>query len=132
MKDCLRPPNPEFSAALNEAQHKNKTRPAFWQTIISLSEANSGLYKQPVARSESHGATPLVILQPDAPFADAPPEIQKPMEQARLKTQQAIAATSTRSKIVPVAHSSHDVQLDRPEAVVEAVRTAISMRAPKA
>jgi len=132
LKDCLRPPNPEFSAALNAAQHKNKTRPAFWQTIISLSEANSVLYKQPVARSESHGATPLVILQPDAPFADAPPEIQKPMEQARLKTQQAIAATSTRSKIVPVAHSSHDVQLDHPEAVVEAVRTAISMRAPKA
>ena len=129
LKDCLRPPNPEFSAALNAAQHKNKTRPAFWQTIISLSEANSVLYKRPVAQSESHGATPLVILQPDAPFADAPPEIQKPMEQARLKTQQAIAATSTRSKIVPVAHSSHDVQLDHPDAVAEAVRTAISMRA---
>jgi len=127
LKDCLRPPNPEFSAALNAAIHANKTRPAFWQTIISLSEANGALYKQPVATNESHGATPLLILQPDTPFADVPPEMQKPLEQARQETQQAIAATSSRSKIVPVGHSSHDVQLDRPDAVVEAVRTAISM-----
>jgi pimeloyl-ACP methyl ester carboxylesterase len=126
LKDCLRPPNPAFSPALNAALRANKTRPAFWQTIVSLSEANGELYKQPVDANESHGAIPLLILQPDTPFADAPPQIQQPMEQARLKTQQAIAATSTRGKVVPVAHSSHDVQLDRPDAVIDAVRAVIA------
>jgi len=124
LKDCLRPPNPQFSAALNAAIHANKTRPSFWQTIISISETNRDLYKQPVSKTESHGSTPLLILQPDAPFEDAPPEIRKPMEAARQKTQKAIAATSTRGRIIPVAHSSHDVQVDRPDAVVEAVRSA--------
>jgi len=130
-KDCLRPPNPQFSAELNAAIHANKTRPAFWQTIISITEANADLYRQPVSKAESHGATPLLILQPDSPFEDVPAEFRKPMEQARQKTQQAIAATSTRGKIVPVSHSSHDVQMDRPDAAVEAVRTAIAMLAPK-
>ncbi len=132
LKDCLRPPNPEFSAALNAAIHANKIRPQFWQTIISLSESIGELYKYSVAKNESHGAIPLLILQPDKPFAGAPPEIQKPMEQSRFKTQQAIASTSTRSKIVPVANSSHDVQLDRPDAVIAAVRMAIVMSGEKA
>jgi len=132
LKACLRGPNPQFSPALNSAIHANKVRPAFWQTIISITETNVDLYKQPVSKSESHGSMPLVILQPDAPFEDVPAELRTPMEQARQKTQQAIAATSTRSKIIRVAHSSHDVQLDRPDAVVEAVHDAIAMRAEKA
>lgn len=130
-KDCLRPPNPRFSSALNAAIHANKTRPAFWQTIISITEANADLYRQAVSKSESHGATPLLILQPDTPFEDVPPEFRKPMEQARQKTQQAIAATSTRGRIMPVAHSSHDVQIDRPDAVVEAVHSAIAAPSQK-
>lgn len=124
-KDCLRPPNPQFSARLNAAMRANKLRPAFWQTIISIAQTNADLYRQPVSKSETHGAIPLLILQPDAPFEDIPPQFRKAMGQARLKTQQAIAATSTRGKIVPVAHSSHDVQMDRPDAVIEAVRTLV-------
>ena len=96
-----------------------------------ITESNVDLYKQPVSKTESHGAMPLVILQPDAPFDDVPPEFRKPMEQARQRTQQAIAATSTHGKIVPVAHSSHDVQFDRPDAVVEAVRDAMAKPAAK-
>jgi pimeloyl-ACP methyl ester carboxylesterase len=124
-KDCLRPPNPQFSARLNAAMHANKLRPAFWQTIVAIAETNTDLYRQPVSKSETHGAIPLLILQPDAPFEDVPPEFRKAMEQARLKTQQAIAATSKRGKIIPVAHSSHDVQIDRPDAVIEAVRAVV-------
>jgi len=125
-KDCLRGPNPAFSNALNAAMHTNKLRPAFWQTIVSITETNADLYKQPVSKTESHGATPLLILQPDAPFDDVPPEFTKPMEQARQKTQKAIAATSTRGTIMPVVHSSHDVQIDRTDAVVEAVRNVMA------
>lgn len=124
-KDCLRPPNPQFSARLNAAMRVNKMRPAFWQTIISIAETNSDLYRRPVSKSETHGTIPLLILQPDAPFEDVPREFRKAMEQARRKTQRAIAATSTQGKIIPVAHSSHDVQIDRPDAVIDAVRAVI-------
>lgn len=122
---CLRGPNPAYSAELNAALHASKVRPAFWHTVISISENNGALYAQPVPKTETHGATPLLILQPDAPFADAPPEIGKPLEAARQKTQRAIAATSTQGSIIPVARSSHDVQLDRPDAVIDAIGAAI-------
>lgn len=130
LKVCLRGPNPDYSDVLNAAQHASKIRPAFWQTIISTSESNGALYKQPVAKSESHGAMPLFILQPDAPFGDAPPEVRKPLEAARQKTHNAIAATSTRGIIIPVAKSSHDVQIDQPAAVVKIVRAAIDQSKP--
>lgn len=129
LKTCLRGPNPEYSDALNAAQHASKIRPAFWKTIISISESNGAMYKQPVPKTESHGAIPLFILQPDAPFDDAPPEIRKSLEAARQKTQDAIAATSTRGIIIPIAKSTHDVQFDQPQAVVNTVRAAIEQAA---
>jgi len=89
------------------------------------------MYKQAVSPTESHASMPLLILQPDAPFADAPPEIQKPMELARQKTHKAIAATSSRSRIIAVAKSSHDVQFDQPAAVIGAVREAIEQAKSK-
>jgi hypothetical protein len=47
------------------------------------------------------------------------------MESARQKTNKAIVATSKRGEQRPVAHSSHDMQLDQPEAVATAVADAI-------
>jgi pimeloyl-ACP methyl ester carboxylesterase len=125
LQRCLRGADPRFSDALNAAQHAYKARPAFWRTLISMHETSNVLYKQAVSPQESHGATPLIVLQPDAPFDDASPDDRKALEAARRKTQAAIAATSTRGEIVAVAHSSHDVQFDRPDAIVEAIRKAL-------
>jgi len=125
LQRCLRGPDPRFSDALNAAQHAYKAQPAFWRTLISMHETSNALYKQAVSPQESHGAMPLIVLQPDAPFDDASPDDRKALEAARRKTQAAIAATSTRGEVVAVAHSSHDVQFDRPDAVVEAIRKAL-------
>lgn len=124
LQRCLRGPNPQFSQALNDAQRANKSRPAFWHTIISTFETNS-LYDAPVPASEKHGALPIIVLRPDSAEADAPPEVRKALETARDKTQQAIVATSTRGRRIDVAHSSHDVQMDRPDAVIAAVNEVI-------
>jgi pimeloyl-ACP methyl ester carboxylesterase len=120
---CLRGPNPEYSATLNAAQHAIKLRPSFWRTLISVYETNS-LYDEQVSSKENHGALPLLVLTPDSPFEDAPPEARKALGDEREKTQKLILATSTRSERILVAHSSHDVQLDQPEAVVDAIRKA--------
>ena len=125
-KGCLRGPNPEYSDALNAAQHATKIKPAFWAAISGALHAGALLDTQPVSPNENHGGIPLLILQPDAPFGDEPPEDQKILDAVRIRTQRQIAATSSRSEIIPVAHSSHDVQMDQPDAVVAAVRKAIA------
>jgi pimeloyl-ACP methyl ester carboxylesterase len=121
LKACLRPPNPAFSAELNRAIRANKLKPSFWQAIAAIAQTNVALYAQPIPANEHHGALPLIVLQPDSPFSDEPEDFRAALEKARQKTQSAIAATSTRGKIVPVEHSSHDVQMDRPDAVVAAL-----------
>ena len=134
LKDCLRPPNPAFSDELNHAIRANKLKPSFWEAIAAIAETNVALYAQPISTTENHGALPLIVLQPDAPFSDEPEQVRSALEAARQKTQKAIAATSSRGKIVPVAHSSHDVQIDRPDAVVAAVKEALqsAVRKPPA
>ena len=124
LESCLRPPNPKFSDALNAAQRASKSRPAFWESIGNALRAGRALDREPVLATEKHGAIPLLILQPDNPFDDEPPEDRPMIETARIKTQKAIAATSTRGEIIPVVHSSHDVQNDQPQMVVDAVKKA--------
>jgi pimeloyl-ACP methyl ester carboxylesterase len=123
LAQCLRGPNPEYSATLNAAQHAIKTRPAFWHTLISVYETNS-LYNEPVSPQEHHAAMPLLVLTPDASFTGAPPDLRTALEDSREKTQKQILATSSRSERIFVARSSHDVQFDRPDAVVDAISNA--------
>jgi len=125
LKDCLRPPNPAYGDALNRAIRTNKLKLSFWENIASTAQTNVVLYAQPIPANENHGAIPLIVLQPDAPFADEPEPVRDALEKARQKTQNAIVATSTRGRLVPVAHSSHDVQLDRPDAVAAALNDVL-------
>jgi pimeloyl-ACP methyl ester carboxylesterase len=47
------------------------------------------------------------------------------LEEARQLTHKLIAATSSHATIVPVAHSTHDVQIDQPNAIADAIRSVI-------
>ncbi|HSS07025.1 MAG TPA: alpha/beta hydrolase [Rhodanobacteraceae bacterium] len=122
---CIRPPDPGYPAALNAAIHAQKEKPPFWHTLISEMQTNMTLFEEPVSPKESHGSIPLIVLVADDAFADAPPEGKQAMESARQKTNKAIVATSTRGEQRLVAHSSHDMQLDQPQAVATAVADAI-------
>lgn len=121
LKACLRGPDPAYSDALNAALRKNKARPAFWQTVISVTETNGDLFKQPIAPSERHGATPLIVLTAEAAYAAAPPADRRSLEDAQNATHERLAATSTRGERIRVARASHDLQLDSPDAVADAV-----------
>ena len=123
---CLRGPNPDYTATLNAAQHTIKLQPAFWRTLISVYETNS-LYNAQVSPKENHGSLPLLVVTPDSAFADVPAQMRKAFEDEREKTQKLILATSSRSERIFVAHSSHDVQLDRPDAVVAVIRKAVKL-----
>jgi hypothetical protein len=73
---------------------------------------------------------PLVVLKAAGTYADAPAGVRKPLEAARDATQQRIVATSSRGVLRTVADSSHDIELDQPRAVADAVAQVLKDLTP--
>ncbi len=51
-----------------------------------------------------------------------PADLRKMMDEAWAASYRRLAALSTRSRIVNVAHSSHIMYMDRPDAIIDAAR----------
>lgn len=64
---------------------------------------------------------PLVLLQAAGTYADAPADMRKQLEAVRDVTQRSIVATPAHGELHKVADTSHDIELDQPQAVVDAV-----------
>lgn len=133
LSQCLGGPDPHASAKLNAVNLALMTKPAYWHTVLSVLQDNPAVFKPPVSKQETHGATPLIVLSAANTYADALPRDRKGLEQARAHTQAQIVATSSRGTLVHVPDSSHEIEIDQPGAVVEAVRQAMEMtqHAPK-
>lgn len=121
LKACLAGGNPLASAKLNSVTVAYKSKPVFWRTLLSELEDNAAVFSQPVSPNEAHGAMPLIVLAAANTYADAPAGVRKALEAARDKTQTQIVATSTHGERWLVSNSSHDIQLDQPAVVAEAV-----------
>jgi pimeloyl-ACP methyl ester carboxylesterase len=70
---------------------------------------------------------PLVVLShdPDKPQPDLPDDLVKPTNDAWGKMQEELAHLSTRGTRTVAKNSSHYVQLDRPDLVIDAVRAVV-------
>lgn len=121
LAQCIDAPAPWESKAVAAAEHARMERPAFWHTVRSELAQNVLVFARPVSNNESHGHMPLVVLQADGTYADAPAHMRKRLEAARDATQRSIVATSTRGELRKVADTSHDIELDQPRAVADAV-----------
>ncbi|WP_380003458.1 alpha/beta hydrolase [Dyella halodurans] len=126
---CVAGANPLAGAKVNAAIAAYKYKPAFWRTLKSELEDNVVVYRQPVAATETHGSTPMIVLTAADTYADAPADIRKTLEAARDKTQAQILATTTRHQRIVVDHASHDIQLDQPQAVASAVAALMKQTA---
>lgn len=126
LQNCLRPPNPAWSDRLNAAVRANKSSPAFWQTILSASEAKIGMFDASVPGDETHGDKPLVIVTATDAYAGAEPAIREALQTAQARTHDALAATSAAGRRVSKAGTSHDIQRDAPQAVADAVLSVLS------
>jgi pimeloyl-ACP methyl ester carboxylesterase len=73
------------------------------------------------------GDLPLAVLShdPDKPSADFPPDLSKAMNQAWEKMQEELAHLSTRGSRTVAKNSAHYIQDDRPDVVIEAVRSVV-------
>ncbi|MDR7133075.1 pimeloyl-ACP methyl ester carboxylesterase [Lysobacter niastensis] len=125
LKQCLRGPNPLFSDKLNAAVRASKSRPEFWQTVITGSEAKATLFDDAVDPGEKHGKPVVVLTAVDA-YAEAPPQIRDALQPAQEATHKALVKTSGQGKRVLVRGASHDIQIDKPATVVDAITDVIS------
>jgi pimeloyl-ACP methyl ester carboxylesterase len=79
------------------------------------------------AATGSLGDMPLVVLShdPDTPQLDLPEDLVKPANDAWQQMQEELTRLSTRGKQIIAKNSGHYIQLDRPDLVVEAVRSVV-------
>jgi pimeloyl-ACP methyl ester carboxylesterase len=73
------------------------------------------------------GDLPLVVLShdPDKPSSELSPDIARPTNDAWEKMQEELAHLSTRGTQAIVKNSSHYIQIDQPDAVIEAVHSVV-------
>jgi pimeloyl-ACP methyl ester carboxylesterase len=80
-----------------------------------------------VATTGSLGDLPLAVLSqdPDKPSSEFPPEVAKAVSEQWAKMQEELAHLSTRGTRTVAKNSAHYIQLDRPDIVIEAVRSVV-------
>jgi pimeloyl-ACP methyl ester carboxylesterase len=119
---CLRKPPVWVSSRVAAALEAYKARPDYWRTIRSEFEHSTLALSSPVPVDETYGSIPLVLLRPVSQDAEVPEEVRAVLATARMQTHARILAGSQQRVLVEVSGTSHDIQLDRPDAVVAAVR----------
>jgi pimeloyl-ACP methyl ester carboxylesterase len=98
----------------------------------SASEAAAEMKSFPESAAETAatgplGDMPLAVLShdPDKPSADLPAELAKPTNEAWAKMQRELAQLSTRGTQTVARNSAHYIQIDRPDVVIEGVRSVV-------
>lgn len=121
LQGCLRAPPPWMSERVAAAVTAYKHRPAYWRILQSELAENAAIFGAAVSPDESHGTMPILVLTASDTYANAPAEMRTNMEAARKATHDAIAASSRQGRVQCVAESSHDMPIDQPQAIADAV-----------
>lgn len=121
---CVHPAHPAFSEKLNDSIRVRDLNADFWAASLSEREAFP-LNDAAVQALHPLGKLPLIILSADGTNDYLPPAARKAADVAYRAGQQRIAASSTQGRVMPVEHSSHNIQEDRPDAIIDAVARVI-------
>jgi pimeloyl-ACP methyl ester carboxylesterase len=80
------------------------------------------------AATGNFGDLPLAVLShdPDRPSAELPADLAQPTNAAWEKMQEELAHLSTRGTQTIAKNSAHYIQLDRPDVVIEGVRSVVT------
>lgn len=118
---CMDKPADWMSPRVASAEAARRAQPDYWQTFRAELAANEAELRAPVSHAEDHGSIPLIVLSAADTYKDVPEPDRSGLEAARKATQTAIAATSSRSSIVIVKNSGHDINLDQPGIAVDTI-----------
>lgn len=122
---CVRGPLPWASERVDASIRANKQGPGYWRTLRSELEQNEKIFSAPAPQGNVHGSLLLVVLAATDAAKTAPEEMREGLTAARSDTYERLAAGSSAGKFVAVTESSHDVQMDQPQAVVDAVAAVV-------
>ena len=129
-KTCIPDPDPYMSQAINDVKIRISTTPG-WQSAV-LSEKENIFYKsadETRATRRSFGDMPIIVMT-HTPFPKGKDETQEIRNQRTLIWEQMhneVAAMSTRGVNELVPNTGHFIQLDRPQAVIDAVDQVIAI-----
>lgn len=129
LAQCIDKPAPWMSAAVAAMETAVRTRPAYWHTFRAELAANASELAQSVSPAENHGSIPITVLAAADTFEGVPEPDRANLEAARKATHAAIAASSSRGVVTEVRASGHDIELDQPSAIVDAVNR-LAVRPP--
>ncbi|UNK48006.1 alpha/beta hydrolase [Lysobacter sp. S4-A87] len=128
LKACLREPPAWQSPAVAAAIRAYKLKPGYWTTLHSELDENTAIFAAPVPPDASFGAMPVVVLSADNDFTGVSDDVRGVLVAARNQTHARLVAASTRGRRVDVPGASHEIQLDQPQVVVDAVTSVVSAR----
>lgn len=127
-KACVPNPPPTLPPSLRAAMIAQATSPAAYRTLASEAGAFDQDSAETVAHRRSYGAMPLVVLTAGQPAKD--PSLSDAQNQAWQKLwsqgHDDIAALSSRGQNRVVPGSGHFIQLERPQAVIDAVDEVVA------
>lgn len=125
---CVGEPHPRFSQAINDAQARYAATPR-WQAAAA-SERQAVFYEsadQTRATRRHFGDMPIIVLT-HSPYPKSKDETQEERDRRTLLWESLhleVAAMSTRGINVIVPNSSHYIQYDHPQVVIDAVEQAV-------
>ena len=123
---CVPPPRPAFSTRLNDTLRARMASPSYWDTGLSERDSEATNIAAVRAARTPLGALPLVVLAADGTNDGLAPAERAAADAGYDAGRKRIAALSSAGHVVRVAHSSHNVQEDRPDAVIEAVEHLVA------
>lgn len=128
LKRCFAIARPDQPAKVNAARRAESLRPGTWRTQISeLDNLWPATSDQISAGRQSYGDLPIIVLSADGTYASAPRA-----QELWLQLHEELAARSTRGVHRVVAHSSHMLMNEHPEAVTAAIaEVTASRKAPR-
>ena len=120
LKACV--PKPGADAGLNAARTAQALQPGKWIDQISELETLWRATSDEVDNGRAgYGSMPLIVLTADGSYAGSPPSVRPALDAFWSGAHRQIAALSTRGREETVAHTSHMMIFDRPDAIIAAV-----------
>jgi pimeloyl-ACP methyl ester carboxylesterase len=132
-RDCLPPPDPRFTASVQNVRDATKQRPGYWADLRSeAASEDEGDIVELSAAHASYGPMPLIMLSApmDANYYKpygATAEQMSQLENERQTMRDRVVALSQRGAQCMIANTGHFIQLDRPDVVIRAIEQAIQL-----
>jgi pimeloyl-ACP methyl ester carboxylesterase len=130
-KTCIFGPDSHFGPKLNAAGLAIEMKPSF--QLAQLSEFSNGYsgvsFEQIREGRRFYGDMPLIVLSKTPDPSTLPKEQQTPQLRVLWELHEQLSALSMRGEHRGIANTGHDIQLDQPHAVIQAIKDVIALTA---